>query len=259
VAPPTRPSSTKKAAKATQRTSTTSVRFQGGRVFPLIVALIVVLGLGTVVYARQSIPAVSANVPTLDDNWNSVYGFYICDDWYSLTPGDLEVADDGSVSFASALQPGISSPSDALVNWQTLLGADEGRRATLELFLEANGVEFDETGLIFSEAVGGLDVSEFIPSETTCDGQDAELSVVVWQSAEDTGRGNRYIANFGNIRFQNDGMVFAVAFVPRGESVPLPPWAAEASSFAAGETLDLSELIDGEMEIEIGSEDGSDD
>lgn len=235
----------------------------------MIVALIVVLGLGTVVYARQSIPTVGANVPTLDDNWTSVYGFYICDDWYSLTPGDVEIDDDGSLSFVSALQSGISTPSDAVVDWQSLVGADEGRRATLELFLEANGVELDEEGLFFSETAGGLDLSEFIPSETTCDGRDAELSVVVWPSADDTGRGNRYIANFGSIRFQNDGMVFAVAFVPRGESVPLPPWAAEAAAFASGDVLDVSELIDGdglggefdlsEVEIEIDSGDGSDD
>jgi hypothetical protein len=49
-------------------------------------------------------------------------------------------------------------------------------------------------------------------------------------------------------------MVFAVAFVPRGENVPLPPWAAQAAAFAAGETLESSEL-----EIEIDSGDGSDD
>jgi hypothetical protein len=45
--------------------------------------------------------------------------------------------------------------------------------------------------------------------------------------------GVRYIANFENVRVQNDGMVFAMAFMPRGDSVPMPPWASELPALGA--------------------------
>ena len=49
-------SSTKKAAKLAQKGKGKKVRFQGGTLFPMIVLAILVVGLGTIVYARATVP-----------------------------------------------------------------------------------------------------------------------------------------------------------------------------------------------------------
>ena len=53
-------SSTKRAARLAQRGKGQKVRFQGGTLFPIIVAIVVITGMALVVYARQSRPAADA-------------------------------------------------------------------------------------------------------------------------------------------------------------------------------------------------------
>lgn len=234
-------SSTKKAAKLTQRGKGRTVRFQGGTLFPLIVALVVVLGLGTVVYARQSVPAADASRPTINDHWHAAYGFYICEEWYTLG-GDLEDRDSqGRVVSTPYLQTGVHSHDDGVIHWHAFTSRAVGRRATLGLFLEVYGVELTNRALRFPDGQPGEGIrgEEFIPGETQCDGQDAELSVVVWNNYTDTDRGTRYITNFENIRVQNDGMVFAIVFAPRDTPVPLPPWAPNLPALGA---VDMTQL-----------------
>ena len=85
-------SSTKKAARLAQKGKGQKVRFQGGTLFPVIVALVIVLGFGLIVYARQSRPAADASAPTINDHWHHVYGFYICGEWVQFA-GDGEAQD----------------------------------------------------------------------------------------------------------------------------------------------------------------------
>ena len=49
----------------------------------------------------------------------------------------------------------------------------------------------------------------------------------------DTDDGDRYIAEMNDIRVANDQMVFAIAFVPRGDSVSMPPWASRLPELGA--------------------------
>ena len=237
MAPPSNPSSARKAAKVTQRGRTKSVRFQGGTLFPLIVALVVILGLGTVVYARQSIPAPDTTSPTINDHWHAVYGFYICGEWYTLG-GDLETVDSqGRLTSTPYLQTGVHSHDDGVIHWHPFTSKAVGRRANIGLFLDVYSIELDEERLAFptGQPIEAVENTEFIVGETTCDGEPAELSVVVWPNAEDTGSGTRYIANFEDIRVENDGMVFVIAFMPRGEDVPIPPWAADLERLGAAD------------------------
>ncbi|MGA0357683.1 MAG: hypothetical protein ACO3NQ_08830, partial [Ilumatobacteraceae bacterium] len=56
---------------------------------------------------------------------------------------------------------------------------------------------------------------------------------VVWENFTDTDDGDRYIAEMNDIRVSNDQMVFAIAFVPRGDSVSMPPWASRLPELGA--------------------------
>jgi hypothetical protein len=226
-------SSTKKAARLAQKGKGKKVRFQGGTLFPLIVAIVVVLGVGTIVYARQSIPAADSSPPTVNDHWHAAYGFYLCDTWEQLS-GNLEETDaSGQLISTRFLQTGIHSHDDGVMHWHPNTSRAVGKNAKLGVFLDVYGVELDNDSLKFpADQLGG---KEFIEGETKCGTEDGELQVVVWDSYSDTDDGTTYIANFDNIPIKNDGMVFAIAFVPRDTDVQMPPWAADLPALGAAD------------------------
>ena len=114
------------------------MRFQGGTLFPMVVAIVVVLGLALVVYARQSRPAADASAPQLSDHWHHAYGFYLCDTWFQLS-GDAE--EPGTDDFAAYQRSGIHSHDDGLMHWHPFTSASVGANATLGVFLDTYGVE----------------------------------------------------------------------------------------------------------------------
>jgi hypothetical protein len=226
-------SSTKKAAKLANKGKGKKVRFQGGTLFPLIVAIVVVVGVGTIVYARQTIPDADSSPPTVNDHWHAAYGFYLCDTWEQLT-GNLEETDAaGQLISRRFLQTGIHSHDDGVMHWHPNTSRATGKNATLGVFLGAYGVELDNDSLKFpDDQLGG---KEYIEGETKCGTEDGELQVVVWDSYSDTDDGTTYIANFDKIRIKNDGMVFSIAFVPRDTDVQMPPWAADLPALGAAD------------------------
>ena len=58
----------------------------------------------------------------------------------------------------------------------------------------------------------------------------------MWDTFTDTDDGTTYIANFDNIPIKHDGMVFAIAFVPRDTDISMPPWAADLLALGAADT-----------------------
>jgi hypothetical protein len=232
-------SSTKKAAKLTQRSKGKKVRFQGGTVFPFAVALVLVLGLATIVYARQSVPAADSSPPTIEDHWHAAYGFYVCGEWYQLAGNAEEVNSQGQLANTDYLRTGVHSHDDGVIHWHPFTAAAVGTRAKLGVFLDVYGVELSDESIKFpagqpSPALpADFPDGELVEGEQQCAGEDGEVSVVVWENFSDTDDGVTYISNFDQIRVANDGMVFSIAFVPRDTSVPMPPWAADLPSLGA--------------------------
>jgi hypothetical protein len=218
-------SSTRKAARLAQKGKGKRVRFQGGTLFPLIVIAILVVGLGTIVYARQSRPEADASPPTIDDHWHIAYGFQLCsaDNFTKLT-GNLEETDTNGQLISDAFRrTGVHSHDDGVMHWHAFTTAAVGNRAKLGLFLNNYGVELDDDSLKFPDSQGG---KEYIEGETKCGDDDAELKVVVWDHFDDDpGSGTTYVSNFDDIRITNDGMAITIAFVPRDTDVVMPPWA----------------------------------
>jgi hypothetical protein len=223
-------SSTKKAAKLAQSSQGKKVRFQGGTLFPFIVTLVVVLGLALVIYARQSRPTTDASAPGLSDHWTHAYGFYLCDEWFQLS-GDAEVK--GSDQYAAYKKTGVHSGDDGLIHWHAFSSAAQGTKARLGVFLDVYGVELTNDTLTFPEAQrpalpSQQETGVFKEGETKCKingvEESAELKVVVWDSFADTSKGTTYIADFNNIRLDQDEKVIAIAFVPKNTDVGKPPW-----------------------------------
>ena len=226
-------SSTKKAARLAQKGKGQKVRFQGGALFPLIVAIVVVLGTSLVVYARQSRPAVDASAPTIDDHWHHAYGFLICDTWVELD-GDGEAQDaNGRPTNVEYARTGIHSHDDGLIHWHPFSSASVGGRAQLGVFLDVYGVELSNDVLQFPEDQRAQLPEEFREdgrfesgeTECTIDGETevGRLQVTTWDNLSDTGDGTTFIAGFNDIRLDQDAMVVSIAFVPDGTDVGKPP------------------------------------
>jgi hypothetical protein len=234
-------SSTKKAAKLAKSGKGKKVRFQGGTLFPVVVTIVIVLGLSLVFYARQSRPSVDASgSPQQSDHWHHAYGFYLCDTWFRLE-GNAE--QQGTDDFVQYQRTGIHSHDDGLIHWHPFSSAAVGSNATLGVFLDTYGVELTNDKLTFPEtqrtALETQLVAQDPPREDilvwedgdscTIDGsdEDAELKVVVWNNFTDTDDGTTYIADFDNIRLDQDQMVVAIAFVPDDTDISMPPWAPD--------------------------------
>ena len=237
-------SSTKKAAKLAKSGQGKKVRFQGGTLFPVVVTVIIVLGLALVVYARQSRPSVDASgAPQQSDHWHHAYGFYLCDTWFKLE-GDAEQP--GTDDFTQYQRTGIHSHEDGLIHWHPFSSAAVGSNATLGVFLDTYGVELTNSKLTFPESQQAALESQLAEQDPpredilvwedgdkcTVDGSDknAELKVVVWNNFTDTDDGTTYIADFDNIRLDQDQMVVAIAFVPDDTDISMPPWAPDLPS-----------------------------
>lgn len=238
-------SSTKKAAKLAQKGPGRGVRFQGGTVFPMVVALVLIVGLGLIVYGRETLPSADASPPTINDHWHAAYGLYLCDGWVQLN-GDLEDRNtQGQYIHTNFLRTGIHSHDDGVMHWHPNTSRAVGKNAVLGVFLESYDVELKNDRLTFpSVAAAGpnpnhLDAApseileEYIEGESTCNGEDASLSVRAWGSFTDTDAGARYIANMDRVRVAEDGMVFGLYFGPDDMDQPMPPWAAQLPQLGA--------------------------
>jgi hypothetical protein len=224
-------SSTKRAARLAQKGKGKRVRFQGGTLFPMVVLLILVIGIGTIVYARASVPAADASPPTIEDHWHMAYGFSLCDqpDMVKLQ-GNLE--DPSGATFNEYERTGVHSHDDGVIHWHPFTSAAVGKRATLGVFLENYDVQLTDTTLKFPEGQNGGKTYE--EGETKCpDGKDGELSVTVWQSPEDTSNGTRYVTGFDDIRMDKNSLVITIAFQPQGTTIAQPPWAKDLAQLGA--------------------------
>ena len=227
-------SSTKRAARLAQKGKGKRVRFQGGTLFPMVILLILIIGIGTIVYARASVPSADASPPTIEDHWHMAYGFSLCDqpDMVKLQ-GNLE--DPNGPTFNQYQRTGVHSHDDGVIHWHPFTSAAVGKNAKLGVFLNNYGVELTDTTLKFPDGQNGG--KTYKEGETKCpDGKDGELSVTVWQSPEDTSNGTRYVTDFNDIRMNKNSLVITIAFQPKGTTITQPPWAKDLAELGAVDT-----------------------
>jgi hypothetical protein len=231
-------SSAKKVAKLAQRGKGKKVRFQGGTLFPAAVLAVVVLGLLTIVYARQSRPDPGSFPPQVGDHWHAAYGMYVCDGWLPKLSGNQEDttldASTGSESYVNDEfgSTGIHSHDDGVIHYHPYTTKAVGKRARLGIFLDVYGVKLNSDELVLPADQGG---DEYKVGDYKCNGKDVEIKVVAWDSYTDTGKGTTNITDLSDVRITNDGMVFTIAVVPVGTEVSMPPWAAELPELGASD------------------------
>jgi hypothetical protein len=260
-------SSAKKVAKLASRGKGKKVRFQGGSIFPIAVVLVVVLGLLAIFYGRQSRPSSGVGVPRVNDgtnidaHWHQAFGIYICDTFQPKIQGTLEETGVDSQGNTVLLNDkfailGIHSHNDGIIHYHPASTKSSGNRAKLGVFLDSYNIKLTDTELVMPPEQGG---EKWSTKDTKCDGKATQLITRVWDHYNDPNTFHDVVTDMKDIRITNDGMVFTVAFVPKGANIPQPDWAAQlptlgasdggaviasTTTLAPGETVPLPTTVD---------------
>jgi hypothetical protein len=192
-------SSAKKVARVAKSGKGSKVRSGQGQVFYISIAVVAVLGLALIVFARQSGRDTRvASPPTLSDHWHEAYGVYVCGDGF-LPP--ITVQDDPI---------GIHSHADGLIHIHPFSSEATGANAKLGVFLEATGTELSNSKLELPNDGGTWETGYECPDGQTVN----SLRVAYWPNSAATGDPTIYTSDFDNIRFTQDGGVYVIAVVP---------------------------------------------
>jgi hypothetical protein len=208
-----RSSSAEKVARLAEKGKGKRIRFQGGTLFPTVVAVVCVLGVALIAYARQSNSG-STTSATADTTYYSSFGVYKCDAYVTGFPSV------GSATVDPALlQTGATIAQDGIVSWKPQVLAGE-RRAKLSTFFDLFGLTVTNDSVTFPAAVnGGEKITE---SDTKCGDKDAQLEVVVWDDYTQVQSSKISVASLGGVRLTGNGMAIALAFVAKDTEVPQP-------------------------------------
>jgi hypothetical protein len=226
-------SSANKVARLAQKGKGKKVRFQGGTLFPTIMAIIVIVGTGLISYARQA-PAATDIAPTTSDRWHTPFGIYHCDEYLSDLSIDMQKSDTPDPDFSKY---GVFSREDGVIRWYPQIPAT-GKKAKLGLYLDTYGVEVTTKGITFP-AEQNKGVSYSVDKDQCKDASgklvDAQVQVIAWPKAGEDANSKRYITDFDNVRILSDEMAIAVAYVVPGTKIPLPESAAKLADIVAAE------------------------
>lgn len=230
-------SSARKVAKLASRGKGRKVRFATGTTFPVVLASVSVAMIGLIAYGKISMPPANSGPPQPGDEWTMAYEFRVCDETFTLegSPADLN-EQQASAGDREQLSAGQNNAA-GFINYHPTTGGDTGRKAKLGVFLDVYGVELERGRLVIPAAQAGGDADQVYDVDdpalfegTSCEGEDPELKVRVWEDAS-TDEFQDNITAFRDLRFTSNGMAFAIAFVPAGDDVTKPATFARLSEF----------------------------
>ena len=198
-------------AEASKNRKGRKVRMQGGSLFPTMIFVIVVLGVGLIAYARQSQERVSA-LDTAKQTYYTAFGIYKCDAFIENLPDATQLGQD-----IATVKPGAFIESPGVVRWEPQVLSGE-RRAKLETIFELYGLKVTNDSIEFPSTLNnGEKITEI---DTKCGDKDATVQVVVWDTKNASSKVS--IAELGNVRLTGNGMAITLAFVAKDVEVPQP-------------------------------------
>lgn len=214
------------------------VRFQGGTVFPVTIAVVAVLGLALIIYSRSSTQALAVPPQASNsDHWHIAFGIYHCDDWLPNIAGNKEGADTG-VPDEEYVTTGVHSHDDGVIHYHPFTAKASGQNAKLGIFLDVYDIELSNDKLVMPEDQGGLVLEEGVTKCTTADGDevDGQLSLAVWDDASKPDDYRILTSDMAKARIDRNGMAMAIFFAPEGTTIVAPPTAAQLEQLGAIDT-----------------------
>jgi hypothetical protein len=147
----------KRAAVRSAKRSRTNTWWYG------LTALVVIVGVALIVYARSTAPApvgpflADSNNPTKKDaHWHAALGVYDCDHWLGdntgqglwqwpfATPQGTPARADNTNVYA-----GLHSHADGIIHMEPAVSAEAGKNATVGLYFDYGGWKLSDTGFSF--------------------------------------------------------------------------------------------------------------
>ncbi len=223
VRTPSSDAGARKVAKAAATAGQRDVSFVSRLGFPALIALICILGIGVVVYARSTREALASPVQNLD-HWHAVYGVYNC---------NIEGADKYLPPFQSTQDDvGIHSHGDGLMHIHPFFELSSGDNAQLRYWI--TDMQFDFTPERISVNNQFDPPAETVAGQPCADGSGiAEIKLLRWDFAfQALAEGNErpdpevITENFGEVRYEHDREVFVFAYVSEDTDladIPIPP------------------------------------
>lgn len=207
-------SSAKKVARAARAGGTTS----GTRknvAFPAAMVVLVLLGVGLVVFARNT--TTGDGEPALGDHWHAAYGIYVCDRWVT------NLSDRGADTL------GIHTHDDGVIHIHPFLSGAAGDKATLGKFFEQVGVQVTDSSIELppGEPYEGR---KYVNGETTCGDQEGRVVSAYWADSLTANESEPDDVRTGGIsgeHFEDNFGAYTIAFLPEDADIPPPPSAAE--------------------------------
>jgi hypothetical protein len=199
-------SSAKKVARAARAGS--SKRTSRPRLtFPLAIAAVLVVGGGTVVYARQSHDQLASadTKPSYknQDHWHSAYGFYVCDKF------------EAPLKDATADVEGIHTHEDGLIHNHPFKATASGERARMKVWAPVVGVKFFDDGWKLPNG------NEYRTGSAKCGDKAARVAVYHWkQNVQEPIE--VFDKNFGDIFLSADKDAYTFAVLPEDAPEPAP-------------------------------------
>jgi hypothetical protein len=203
-------STAKKVARAQKAGRAARAPRQSGLIFPISLAVVIVLGVALVWYGRETREPNTAAPQAGLDHWHAAYGFYICD---TFQPNLAEGAD----------PYGIHTHSDGIIHIHPFSSASSGANAKFGRFLETQQVTANSGEI---KLPGGEWKSGDDPG---CNGKPAKIVLAKW-ARESSEEPTIIEDDFGDVRFLNDDELYTVAYVAEDfdlTSIPKPPSVSE--------------------------------
>ena len=210
----------------------------GARWYYGVLALIVVAGMVGIAASAGSDdtpPLAGLNPDTQDfyDHWHEALGVNVCGEWLSAPPEFHEVS-------GSTIQAGLHTHGDGFIHIHPYSSADAGDNATLGRYFHNGGWEVSATSF---DVWGGPATDpgktkwsdgDECPAGSTMAGR---TGVVKWAvDCIDRDEGNPAGYKLEDLR------VLALAFLPKGEPIGVPPNAFEAPQPDGNETTEALDV-----------------
>jgi hypothetical protein len=197
-------SSSKKVARAARAGGKTTKGPKRQLGYPIGIALIVVVGVLAVLFARNDNQQAAAVSPAVGEHWHAAYGIYVCD---AFLPNLTDAVSDTT---------GLHTHGDGVAHVHPFNSAAAGNNATLAKWGETTGLSFSGTGF----TVNGTTYDDGFD----CSGQPATVSLYAWPADDLSAEPQIYTgADIGKFRFSQDRFAITLAVVPPGTEVPRPP------------------------------------
>jgi hypothetical protein len=133
---------------------------------------------------------------------------------------------------------GIHTHQDGVIHIHPFQTATTGRNARLGDFFAQTGLEVTSSKIQLPDdpALGDNSGKTFENGDECPDGQEGVVKVLVWDNAAGTDNAKVFVADIDRIRFTNNAMAFAFAFIPEDldvDTITRPPTAAQLEELGA--------------------------